>query len=78
VNDSWNPAEQRQKDTEQETGNATGHEHRKRRQNHAEKISQRFHHELFLFRFVLLFCRVVLAACRAVALPEAELLTSDF
>lgn len=43
VNDSWNPAEQRQKDTEQETGDATGHEHRKWRQDHAEKISQRFH-----------------------------------
>jgi hypothetical protein len=43
VDDSWNPAEQSQKDTEQETGDATGHEHRKWRQNHAEKISQCFH-----------------------------------
>jgi hypothetical protein len=55
VNDSWYPAKQRQNDAEKETGNTTGHEHSQWRKNHAEKISQRFHHELFLFRFVLRF-----------------------
>jgi len=55
VNDSWNPAEQSQNDAEKKTGNATGHKHRERRQHHTEKISQRFHLEIFLFRFV--FCR---------------------
>jgi hypothetical protein len=51
VNDSWNPAEQSQKDTEQKTGDATGHKHRKGRQDYAEKISQRLHSGLFLFLF---------------------------
>jgi hypothetical protein len=57
VNNSWDPAKQRQNYAEKETGNTTGHEHSQWRKNHAEKISQRFHHELFLFRFVLLFGR---------------------
>src|SRR5437899_10855855 len=76
VNDSWNPAKQRQNYAEKETGNTTGHEHSQRRENHAEKISQRFHHELFLAkrpvgcrgdrmraRFVLLFECWALDAC---------------
>jgi hypothetical protein len=52
VIDSWNPAEQSQKNTEQKTGDATGHEHRKWWQDHTEKISQRFHPGLFLFLFL--------------------------
>jgi len=44
VNDSGNPAEQRQNYAEKETGNTTGHEYSQWRKNHAEKISQRFHH----------------------------------
>src|SRR6266496_6582951 len=41
MNDAWNPPEQSQKDTEQKTGDTTGHKHRKGRQHHAEKISKR-------------------------------------
>src|SRR5438046_260073 len=43
VDDSRDPAQQGQDDAEEETRNATGHEHRQRRKNDAEKISQRFH-----------------------------------
>ena len=43
VNDSWNPAEQSQNDAEKKTRDSARHKHRKRRQHHAEKISQRFH-----------------------------------
>ena len=62
VNDSWNPAEQSQNEAKKETGNATGHKHGQRRQHHAEKISQRFHLELFRFLFALLFRRCALSA----------------
>src|SRR5690349_10422245 len=55
VNDSWNPAKQRQNQAEKETGNTTGHEHSQRRKNHAEKIPQRFHLFVFLLAFVFLF-----------------------
>ena len=51
MNDPWDPAKQRQNNAEKETGNTTCHEHSQRRKNNAEKISQRFHHEFFLFRF---------------------------
>lgn len=39
VNDSWNPAEQCQNETEEETRNAAGHKHRKWRQDHAKEIT---------------------------------------
>jgi hypothetical protein len=39
VNDSWDPAKQRQNYAEKETGNTTGHEYSQWRKNHAEKIS---------------------------------------
>jgi hypothetical protein len=55
VNDSWDPAKQCQNQTEKETGNATGHKHRHRRQDNTEKISQRFHWFDFLLAFVSLF-----------------------
>jgi hypothetical protein len=51
VNDSWNPAKQRQNDAEKETGNTAGHEHSQWRKNHAEKISQRFHFRFVVFDF---------------------------
>jgi|GraSoiStandDraft_49_1057285.scaffolds.fasta_scaffold10421_2 hypothetical protein len=60
VNDSWNPAEQSQNDTEKETGDAARHEYRERRQHYTEKISQRFHFSLLI------------SLCRAVALAEAD------
>jgi hypothetical protein len=43
VDDSRDPAQQRQNNAEEETRDAPSHEHRQRWKNHAEKISQRFH-----------------------------------
>ena len=83
MNNSWNPAEQSQKDTEQETGDATGHEHRKWRQNHAEEISQRFHSSLLTSpspaRPLAKVSGVASAerSCRAIALAEADDLCSS-
>ena len=48
MNDPWYPAKQRQNEAEEETGDAPSHKYRERRKNHAKKISQRFHRELFL------------------------------
>ena len=46
---SRNPAEQRQQNAEKKTGDAAGHQDGQRWQHNTEKISQRFHFELFRF-----------------------------
>jgi hypothetical protein len=43
VNDAGNPAEQSQNEAEEKARNAAGHEHREGWQDHAEKITKRFH-----------------------------------
>src|SRR6266480_471008 len=43
VNHSRNPAEQGQQQAEEKTGNPPREQHRQRRENYAEKITQRFH-----------------------------------
>ena len=47
VNNSRDPPQQRQNEAQEETGDTSGHEHRQRRENDAEEISQCFH-RLFL------------------------------
>ena len=43
MNDAGNPTEQSQKNAKKKTGHPSGQQDGKRRQNDAEKISQRFH-----------------------------------
>jgi hypothetical protein len=49
---TWDPTQQSQNEAQEKTGDASRQQYRKRRQNNAEKISERFHHELLLFRFL--------------------------
>ena len=49
VNNARNPTQQRQNEAEKKTGDATCQQHCKRRQHDAEKISQRFHLDFFVF-----------------------------
>lgn len=43
VNHTWNPAEKRQDQTQEKTGNPSGEQNSERRKNDAQKITQRFH-----------------------------------
>jgi len=60
MDDSRYPAQQRQNDAKKKTRDASGHQHRKRRKYHTEKISERFH-KLFLFRPVFVFLFLLFA-----------------
>jgi len=53
VNNSRDPAEQRQKDAEEKTSDPSSHQHGQWWEDHAEKIPQRFHFCFFLICEVL-------------------------
>jgi hypothetical protein len=49
---TWDPTQQSQNEAQEKTGDASRQQYRKRRQNNAEKISERFHLGFFVVRFL--------------------------